>query len=166
MSTRFSKAYFECLQRGAFPGQVDPWAEGIHYFHQIHGGMIGYLQEKLQGPLEKLGYIAGRETSLTIAERRTLPDIYVEVQPDTPPPLPSKWDYSAQATGIQAKPDFQLTLEESPQDAIYIEAMETGDLVTIIEVVSPGNKIDPDDLQKYRQRREKMLQCQVNINVR
>src|SRR5688572_21277940 len=68
MSLPSSKAYNELLKIGAFPGQIDPWAEA-RFFHAIHGGMIGHLMEQIQGPLEEIGYIAGRETSLTIADR-------------------------------------------------------------------------------------------------
>jgi hypothetical protein len=117
---RLSNAYTDLLKQGPFPGTVDPWGEDAHYFHQLHGRMMGFIAEQMQLDLLGLGYQAGCETSLQIIDNRLL-------------------------------------------DTVYIYALASNDLVTIIEVVSPGNKANTDALTEYRARRDHILSKGVNV---
>lgn len=162
MRGRFSKPYIELLKRGAFPGQIDPWAEIGRYFQQIHAEIIGYLLLHLQDPLLELGYTAGRENSLTITERSE-PDFYVERRLETPRGSGFRRDYAAAAAEISAEPGIDIDWQAEAQEALFITAVETQRLVTVVEVVSPCNKTKPRLIEAYQERRSRLLTEGVNI---
>lgn len=86
-----SAACVEHSLRGPFPGATDPWAEAGRYFHQIHHNWITVLLSTLQRPLLERGYMAGREASLQILQRRE-PDVLIRREDAAPQP-PFIWDY-------------------------------------------------------------------------
>jgi hypothetical protein len=158
----FPAQYVALYKRGPFPGRIDPWAEDAHYFQQIHAGIIGHLLEQVQDKVFEMGYLAGRETSLQIAERRE-PDLYVQRQPNAPVKSIEKWDYAAAAAAALAEPGVSVDWEIPELHALYIAELGTGELVTIVEVVSPSNKDDRKTILEYQQRRERLVRLGVNI---
>jgi hypothetical protein len=67
-------AYFDLLQRGPFPGQIDPWAEDDFYFHQIHDAILGSVMSRITRPLLENDFIASLEPSLQLSDDRNLND--------------------------------------------------------------------------------------------
>lgn len=157
-----ANVHFDMVRLGPFPGVVDPWAEDARYFHQIHNRMMGFIAEQMQPMLFALGYQAGCKTSLQIIDNR-IPDVYIRNREDTSPTPPARWDYGAAAIGVAAEPGVQTDMEVPQLDAVYIYNSNTNDLVTIIELVSPGNKDDRDALTAYRRRRDGILSKGVNV---
>lgn len=150
----YSDAYVEHLSAGPFPGQVDPWAETGRYFHQIHGGMISSLANYLQPRLLPIGYRLNREISLQITEGRE-PDISIQYAMKSSPPK-THLNYELAATEVLAEPG--VTLEPGwDLHAIQIRELKSGDLVTVIELISPSNKIKPESLAAYKLRRERLV---------
>jgi hypothetical protein len=158
----FSPAYFNLLKLGAFPGRIDPWAEQARYFQQIHSGMIGHLIDQMQDTLEQMGYVAGRETSLLIGEVRQEPDIVVERNLDITPQIPTEWNYWEAAAAVMAEPLIRLDSSDEWQDRLFIRDA-AGQLVTVVELISPRNKLSPSEMQRYQQRRKQLLQQRVNV---
>lgn len=158
---RYSEAYIQHVIGGPFPGQIDPWAESSRFFHQLHGEMISHLLSQVQEPLLAMGYIAGRETSLQIAENRQQ-DIYVERQGEQPGKRES-WDYTQAAEAVRAEPGIMLEGIEPELDALHLKEVETGRLVTVVEVVSPRNKTENALIRDYQERRERLLRRDVNV---
>jgi len=157
----YSPEYIEHRKHGPFPGRIDPWSEDDYYFQQIHAGIVGNLLDQIQNPLEHLGYVAGREASLQIAERIE-PDIFVRRAMGAPKPELA-WDYELAAAEILAEVGVALSTEVLTQ-AIHIREIGSGRLVTVIEIVSPGNKTRSQLIANYRTRREKLLlDRQVNV---
>lgn len=153
----YSDSYVQHLANGPFPGQMDPWAEEAKYFHQIHAGMIGDLLERLRIPLMKMGYIAGREISLQITER-SQPDILVQQMIESADP-PHAWSYQSAAAEVLAEPGVSISPDEDPElDAVYIRRAQGNDsLVTILEIISPGNKLTQDRIAHYQVKREEFV---------
>lgn len=158
--SQFSSEYIHKRKVGPFPNHIDPWAENGRYFQQIHAGMIGALLEQIQDPLESLGYVAGRETSLQIAEHRQ-PDIYIQ-NPTTKPIQNPTWDYAQAAQDILAEPGISIDLADNTQ-ALYITEVQSGELVTIVEIISPRNKSDLNLVVDYQARRSRFLAKGINI---
>lgn len=158
---RFSTAYVEHRQQGPFPGRIDPWAEIGRYFQQIHAGMIGELLKQIQKPLLEMGYEAARETSLQIAEQRE-PDIYVRYTNSPEAPMP-EWDYVASAQQILAEPGVMIEGQEPELHAIFVRDFESGDLVTVVEIVSPSNKNEKSQILDYGERRERIIRKGINV---
>lgn len=154
-----SDAYVQHLLAGPFSGQVDPWAEDDHYFQRIHSGMIADLVDQIQIPLIKMGYRVGQEASLQIAEGRE-PDIFIEHAMNVTR-ASRKWDYALAAEEVLADPGDVLT-QEITLDAIHIYYEH--ELVTVVEIISPGNKAKPSVIADYRRRRERLILDQ-GVNV-
>src|SRR5689334_3411337 len=66
--------YAQLLQRGPFPGQVDPFAEMSKYFHQIHDNLIGSIAAQIAGAILDLGHVVSQEDSIQIGEVEHKPD--------------------------------------------------------------------------------------------
>lgn len=156
----FSAAYIKHFKRGPFPGQVDPWAEDAHYFHQIHGNMIGAIMWQISDPLLEMGYIASQEASIAIAAGRK-PDISVQ-QPV--PTAQLRFNYTQAATAALAEPGLAVEIEEPELQAIHIKRAGESTLVTVVEIISPRNKTHPLDVLKYQEDRAKLfLERGVNV---
>jgi len=154
MSTEALHAYTESLSAGPFPAHPDPYAEAGQWFHQIHEGLIGALLEQLQSQLLPRGYVASREASLQIAEGRR-PDLSIQALHQRPP-LP--YNYQAQAERLQSA--ISLALDDDPPDLDALYLWEGHELVTVVEVVSPRNKLSPAEVAAYRQRRDRLFLSQ------
>lgn len=158
---RFSDEYVQHLTEGAFAGRVDPWAEAGRYFHQIHSGMIGLMLATWQPILLSMGYVAGREASLQIADKRE-PDVYIKRSSAQETTL--VWDYTAAAEAIQMEVGVLVETDEALLDALYIRGENPDELVTIVEIVSPRNKISPAEISVYEGRRHFLVHTQ-GVNV-
>jgi hypothetical protein len=154
--TRYSDAYITCEADGPFAGLIDPWAEAGYYFQQIHHGMISHLLGQIRRPLRQLGYVAGIEASLQIAEGRE-PDLHVRQEAPTPPVLTSG-RYAEAAEAIVAEPGVEA--DEPDLQAIHIRS-DAGDLVTVVEIISPSNK--RAGVPAYRAYRRTLLGRWVNV---
>ncbi len=161
MPDSFSPQQQTLYRSGAFAGRVDPWAEAARYFRPIHAGMIGALLDMLQVPLMQRGYVAGRETSLQIAAGRE-PDIYVRRE-DRPVPHNPGWNYEVAAAEVLAEAGT-LVAAADDLDALHIRDAQSGDLVTVVEIVSPGNKTRDHEISAYRERRSRLL-LENHVNV-
>jgi len=123
--------------------------------------MISAMLEMLQMPLMERGYVAGRETSLQIAARRE-PDVYIRRE-DRPSPPDLSWNYEIAAAEVLAEAGT-LVAAEDELDAVTIREAQSGDLVTVIEIVSPGNKTRDHEISAYRERRSRLL-LERGVNV-
>jgi hypothetical protein len=154
----YSVAYREWLKAGPFPGQIDPWAEDARYFRSIHSGMIEHLLGQLQDPLLDKGYLVGKETGLQIAEG-CIPDLNVRREAGG---LPLRWYYGEAALAASAEPG--VVVEESDLQALWIQDVRSGTLVTVVEIVSPSNKAAAPLIQDYEEPRGRLL-VQQGVNI-
>lgn len=154
----YSPEYVEHLKQGPFPNRVDPWAEIGWYFQQIHAGLISHLVEQLDPQLMLMGYFLGREASLQVAQRRE-PDIFIESRRPSRKGL-TRWNYQTAAEALALEGGMAAD-DELDLDALHIRSLETGDLVTVVEVVSPSNKVGT--MLAYREYRAYMLHQGVNV---
>lgn len=150
----------QLYKAGPFPGRIDPWAEDDHFFHPIHNQMIGLLVIQLETRLFDKGYLVGRETSLQIAEGR-IPDVFV-LRGNLPRQHP-RLDYELAAQEMLAEPGEPI-MDLPELDALHIHDAKTGDLVTVVEIVSPGNKINAQDIFAYQERRSRLF-LEKGVNV-
>jgi hypothetical protein len=155
-----SEQYINHLAAGPFPGVIDPWAELPRTFQSVHSGMIESILAQLRIPLLQRGYLIGKETSLQVIENRA-PDLYVEIGSYTPQVTPD-WNYAQAAANVLAPPDTQA---ETPEwQALYIRALKPSQLVCVVEIISPSNKMQPFVMESYVERRHQMIN-QQRINI-
>jgi hypothetical protein len=155
----FSAAEIALWRRGPLPNRVDLWLEIPNFYQSFHEQLIGTLVEQLADPLLAMGYVAGRETSLQVTERRE-PDLYLLQRPLRPF---KRWDYELAANELLAEPGI-AAIEEAELSALAISDGRSGDLVTIVEVVSPGNKDRDALIVDYQERRQRLF-LERGINV-
>jgi hypothetical protein len=151
-------AYFDLLDAGPFPEQIDPWAEAGRYFHQLHAGLIAEILRTARAPLQRMGYLIGQETSLQVTDGR-LPDIFVERRDD--PTRLMEWDYDTAAAEVLAQPGVIVPVGEL--SALHISEAR-GALVAVIEIVSPRNKHAPAEIAQYQDRRARLVNHE-GVNV-
>lgn len=154
---RYSADYLETLAQGPFPGMIDPWSEIGWYFQQIHNVMIVHLLGQIRPQVLPLGYLVGIEASLQIAEGRE-PDVFIH-RPGTPTEPDDRWNYAAAAAALRVEIGVQT--DEPELQAIYIKDLNTGTLVTVVEVISPSNKSQA--VAGYRVYRQQLLHQGVNV---
>jgi hypothetical protein len=138
--------------------------------------MIGLLQRDLQRKLFGKNYLVSRESSLQIMEMGTNePDLFVRRIPSQsrtqslgsmssseaiPFETMTLEEYSTAATELAAEIGIEV-LSDTQLDALYIYNVETHMLVTVVEIISPGNKERWS--ARYRQYRAFLLEQGVNF---
>jgi hypothetical protein len=161
MSSNFSAEYIQLRQRGAFVGRIDPFAEAGCYFQQVHSGMINHLQDQMQDELNLRGYQAGKEASLQIFAQRQ-PDLYIENTAQSRPTV--DLDYDAVAAALQVAAGTEVLTQEPELEALHITDMNTGKLVTVIEIISSRNKTHIEEMLHYQKQRQHLfIDNQVNV---
>jgi hypothetical protein len=160
----YSDAYVDHLSRGPFPSRIDPWGEIGLYFQQIHAGIINDFLDTFGKTLLRMGYIAGRERSLQIIEPRQ-PDVSIRAEEllSDPADAYGEWNYIQAAIAISAEPGITVTGEYYDLEAIHIKTMESSELVTVIEIISPSNKTHWQAIEEYTDQRNYLVRAQ-NVN--
>lgn len=155
-----------------FPG-MDPYLEAPGLWPDFHDSFLAYAREFLQAVLpgayyaqlrtrEELG-IAGYR-----AERVFHPDVAVRERPGesrgehpgSGPPLPGAEGSSMRTT----TPDVLVIAAEDPLEVSYLEIREVnGDrLVTLVEMLSPANKLPGQDRKRFERKREEILRSDAS----
>jgi hypothetical protein len=102
----------------------------------------------------KTGYYNGRQISLQTIEERDL-DISVQTALKSSSPK-TQLNYNLAAVEVLAAPSTVLN-GEWVLDALQIRELESGNLVTIVEIISPGYKTKPETITAYKLRRERLV---------
>ncbi|HFQ93515.1 MAG TPA: DUF4058 family protein [Anaerolineae bacterium] len=141
-----------------FPG-MDPYLEDRTLWPDLHQRLITYFSEVLQ-PQLRPKYIAriGERMRLATVSRSYVPDaLLVHTMREPAPTL-------AMAEPLVAdEPQLVEPLDEAVREP-YIEiiARDSGDLVTLIELLSPANKVG-DGRDQYLQKQTDLLATEVNL---
>ena len=140
-----------------FPG-VDPYLENPEFFPEVHHRLITAiaiaiapaLRPKYRVAIEKRTYFSEPEESLTVA----IPDVVVYSTPSVTNPT------SSTATLSKSSQPLTVTLpmeEETREGYLEIREVETGAVITAIEILSPKNKRTGKGREAYERKRNKVL---------
>ncbi len=143
-----------------FPG-MDPYLENPDLWSEVHSRLIVAISDALDDQLsdryriaiEKRVYQTTPDQSLAIG----IPDVAVIGQSSPPDPISS--------TTVVAEPmTIELPMLEEIQER-YLEVREvgSGQVVTIIEVLSPKNKRAGEGRQAYLSKRQCILASQTHL---
>ena len=141
-----------------FPG-MDPYLETRSIWPDVHATLITYIREILQ-PQIRPKYVAriGERVQLAQMGQSYVPDVLL-VQPMREA-APS---YTVTKPLVADEPQIITMLDEGVREPfIEIVARETGDVVTLIEVLSPANKVG-NGRSHYLQKQEDLLSTDVNL---
>lgn len=78
------------------------------------------------------------------------------------PKRPAGWRYDVAAAEVLAEPGVMVD-ERDDLHALHVRDGDSGDLVTVLEVVSPSNKHSDHEILAYRERRRDLTQRGVNV---
>jgi len=141
-----------------FPG-MDPYLEVRAIWPGVHTSMITYINEVLQ-PQLRPKYIARIEERIQITNfsQSYVPDVLLVHTLREPAPT-----LATTAPLVADEPQLITTLDEAYREPfIEIIARETGDVVTVIEVLSPANK-EGEGRKQYLQKQSDLLATDVNF---
>lgn len=156
LTKHFSPDYLDLLAQGPCPGSVDPWGEAERYFPQMAGGILSALQDAYQGALIAQGYLVSRETSL-----QAFADSLGLFEHSPPLETLTAWDYVTAAVELDTEPG----LEAEPHDfsSLCIRDVESGKLVTMLEVLAPSIKEDERLSAVYRTHRRQIVAQGISV---
>lgn len=141
-----------------FPG-MDPYLEDHALWPDVHASLIAYTREALQ-PQIRPKYIAriGERIQLAAVGHSYVPDVLLVHPLREPAPT-----ITEAGTLVADEPQTIAYLDEE-RHVPYIEIIshETGDVVTLIEVLSPANKVG-DGRNQYLQKQSELLDTAVNL---
>lgn len=142
-----------------FPG-MNPWLENPLLWHDVHQRLSITLAEDLATRLRPR-YFVGVETHTYVSipdEKRKsrYPDVTI-VERGGPPVMT--------ATTIAPAPFLEVVLRDDPllENYLVVRLAPAGEIVTVIEILSHANKQPGRDRDAYIQKREELLETEVNL---
>lgn len=140
---------------------MDPYLEGS-LWTSFHHDLTSHLSDQIVAKLPE-NYVVLPEKYLvveTIAEedQRLKPDVMIDRFRDTAP------EYSGEVGQVATPTLFVPNPQrwEYPKSYLKILDTDTSDTVTVIEILSPGNKED-DGLKKFRKKRDLLHESGVHF---
>ena len=145
---------------GPFPG-MDPYLEAQGLWDSFHPPLVTHCVEALNQRLPD-GYVAKIETrvamvSLDLPVVQCIPDVLVGREPDSPAapsPVPSLSSSSAKDPGVATIEPVTIPLARGEvhirQRWIEISSLPELELITVIEILSPGSKTEAAELSISR----------------
>lgn len=140
-----------------FPG-MDPYLEGRTVWPDVHQRMITYISEALQ-PQLRPKYIAriGERVQLAQIGHSYVPDVLLVKTMREPAPT-----LTQDARLAVDEPLLFTALDEAQREPfIEIVARESGDVVTLIELLSPANK-EGNGRNQYLQKQQELQAAPVH----
>lgn len=142
--------------RSPFPG-MDPYLE--KYWRDVHASLCVYARDALQPQIQPALFATIDERLVVEAEERPNRSVYPDVTITAQGPWPMS---GGVATVGVAEP---LILEDEPRTEGFIHIIEPegGRLVTVIEFLSPTNKLPGDGQDEYLQKRREYRDAGINL---
>lgn len=139
-----------------FPG-MDPYLEERARWPGLHQRLITYSAEALQ-PQLRPKYIAQIGERIQVAGSNYIPDIYLKHTLREPAPV------LAHSGVLVADEPLIINALDDQRHIPYIEiiARDTGEVVTLIEILSPTNK-EGKGREQYLNKREELLDTEANL---
>lgn len=141
-----------------FPG-MDPYLEKPSTWPDLHSSLISYVREELQ-PQIRPKYIAriGERVELSSFRRGYIPDVLLIRS------APSPYGEALAEGPLVADEPTTIAMLEEERRVPFLEIIHhpSGEVVTLIEVLSPANKTG-EDRQKYLRKQDAIRNSQANL---
>ena len=150
--------------RPPFPG-MDPWLEHPAIWPDVHNSLISAIRDEL-APRIAPKYYAGLEQRVYALEPGELvfvgrPDIVVGRPASADVAYEPDEAEESTAVGIL---DVEVPINDKLQEwFLEIHDVETGTLVTVLEILSPFNKIHPQGREEYIKKRTRIFGSRTNL---
>jgi len=150
--------------RPPFPG-MDPWLEHPAIWPDVHNSLIAAIRDEL-APRIAPKYYAGLEQRVYALEPGELvfvgrPDIVVGRPASADVAYEPEEAEESTAVGIF---DVEVPIDDKIQEwFLEIHDVETGTLVTVLEILSLFNKIHPQGREEYIKKRTRVFGSRTNL---
>ena len=150
--------------KSPFPG-LDLYLE--KFWSNVHTRAMTYLGDQIQPQLPE-GLWSHVEESVTVndpnadRDRIITPDVHVTEEGETNP----EWSNSRTTTSAAtiAEPVIIVAEEEITQRHIEIRDVKSGgEVITVIEVLSPSNKVGFEQRVAYRKKQRSVILARINL---
>lgn len=153
----------------AFPG-MDPYLEAPEIWPDLHDALAneirGWLNQRLPAPYyarvemrPEVGIVEDAAIS-----RRIIPDVAVARLPQVPATQTKVAVLEAPRSITQQQHEVIVFLDPFRHKLVEIRDPSRGhELVTLIEIVSPANKLPGPDRRAYLQKQQEILQSQTSL---
>jgi hypothetical protein len=145
---------------------MDPYLEAPEYWPGVHHALITFIWMHLNARLPKRYWANIGERLVVVEEERDIfPDAFVKERPESQ----RSQGASAAATITETRSDPAVRVPLAPEtiSEAYVEiqlAKSEGQVVTVIEVLSPTNKSPRSDgRQQYQTKQSSLLQSSVHL---
>ena len=143
---------------------MDPWLEDPARWPGVHQALITYLRDDMQPHLRPRNAATfGERIYVAMHDRGIYPDVMVVRRPIREATVTYAVGISLGVAEV-AEP-WVIALPSEEMRVPYIEIVETnsGDVVTVIELLSPVNKTEGEGRNKYLKRQAEILRSQANL---
>jgi len=158
-----------------FPG-MDPYLEDRHSWRGFHAALIVYIRDAIQ-PRVRPAYRAVIEERdyVTADDRSIYPDLTIShrMLRETAPILaPSVAEVASEPHSRPAdnRPPtadqplrIRVPLSEHREGYLEIIHRDSGDVVTVIEILSPTNKVKGEGRRQYRRKQRQILHSEASL---
>ncbi|MBI4601833.1 MAG: DUF4058 family protein [Planctomycetes bacterium] len=143
-----------------FPG-MDPWLEHPALWPDVHDSFLAAIRDEITPFVVPRYYVAlGRRTYLLQPDDLIFvgrPDVGV-VSQSSPP---AERTPPREAVGVI---DVEVAVsDEVTENYLEVHDVETGALVTALELLSPANKLHPKHREDYERKRQRILDSRTNL---
>jgi hypothetical protein len=143
-----------------FPG-MDPWLERPVLWPDVHDSLIVAIRDEVTPLVAPRYYVAlGRRTYLLQPD-----DLVFVGRPDVAigsalPPAPARTPVREAVAVVDVD---VLVSDEVNESYLEIHDVETGALVTALELLSPANKLHPEHRQDYERKRQRIIDSRTSL---
>lgn len=147
---------------------MDPWLEHPALWRDVHNSLIGAIRDELV-PRVAPRYYVGLEQRMYVLEPSGLDlvgisDVSLSTRPSPPPTNGHAEALGAEVAGGVGVLEVEVPMRERFRHTyLEIHEVETGDLITVIELLSPVNKKPGPYRQKYENKRERIFESRTNL---
>jgi len=151
-----------------FPG-MDPWLEQPGVWSDLHTTLITALREELTRHLRPHYYVGiDQRTYITPLDEDDKvigrPDVYVVKSPYLITALPPKTALSPVLVAEPVVADLEhYEQEEVVERYLEVRKPRSGEVVTVIEILSPKNKRSGERRLSYLQKRRQIIRSQTHL---
>jgi hypothetical protein len=146
-----------------FPG-MDPYLEARDVWPDVHLRLIAEIARNLSPQVAPAYYVAVEQYTYVVplegGERLIRPDVALVA-----PPSPREAAAGGVATAVAITPQTVLlpSFETVHEGYLEIRAVRTHDVITVIESLSPTNKISTDGRREYETKRRQVLSTVTSL---
>jgi hypothetical protein len=142
---------------------MDPYLEDPDFWHSVHTHLVIHICEDLQPQLVP-GYVASAEERVILGplEQDILPDVNVRTKQLSPAGRVAVLPHPSEVIDVAVPQEIIVPDLTIPHRYVTIRDTRSHEVVTIIEVLSPWNKVGSGRAQ-YRQKQAEILLSDTNL---